>query len=223
MKELENLKFDDSGLIPVIVQDLKTKDVLMLAYANREALELTISTGKSHFWSRSRKKIWRKGEESGNHQEVKGIYFDCDGDTVLYIVEQKGVACHTGNQTCFYRALTNRFSQKEKQEDISKEDITYLEKVFSVIEERKNNPKEGSYVSSLMRDDIERVLKKIGEEASETIISALKGKKEELVYELADLWFHSLVLMARKGITPFDIDKELERRFGKTKDSYKLK
>ena len=215
--DLEKLKLSDEGLLPVIVQDSSSGRVLMLAYANKEALEMTVRTGRTHFWSRSRKKIWNKGEESGHFQDVKEIFVDCDCDTVLITVEQTGVACHTGEPTCFYRSG----DMEEKAAPVFEE--ASLRKVFSVIEDRKQNPREGSYVSGLMKGGIDRILKKIGEEAGEVIIAAKNTDKDELVYELADLWFHSMVLLCEAGLDPQDISDELERRFGRRKEEYAQK
>lgn len=217
--EISEIKFDSNGLVPVIVQDYENGNVLMLAYANQTAIAKTLETSRSHFWSRSRSKIWMKGEESGNIQKVRGIYYDCDKDTLLYMVIQEGVACHTGNETCFFRSLHGEYEKPGFSAD-GKAD--YIGMVFDVIQQRKLNPEKGSYVSSLLEDDIERVLKKIGEESSETIIAALKGDKDQFIYEITDLWFHSLVLLSRLGLEPEDINKELKRRFGKSKDQYRL-
>ena len=212
--DLEKLKFNDEGLLPVIVQDSSSGRVLMLAYASKEALEMTVKTGRTHFWSRSRKKIWNKGEESGHFQDVKEIFVDCDCDTVLITVDQTGVACHTGEPTCFYRSG----DMEEKAAPVFEKGS--LKKVFSVIEDRKQNPKEGSYVSGLMKGGLDRILKKIGEEAGEVVIAAKNGDKDELVYELTDLWFHSMVLLCEAGLDPQDISDELEKRFGKRKEEY---
>lgn len=213
---IEDLKFNEQGLLPVIVQDINTGRVLMLAYANEEALRLTEETGLTHFWSRSRKKIWNKGEESGHIQKVKSIYLDCDKDTVLITVEQTGVACHTGEKSCFY---TKSDSTKSLAPEF---DNTELNNVFNVIEDRRANPKKDSYVNSLLDGNIDRILKKIGEEASETIIAAKNSSKEEFIYEITDLWFHSLVLLSKMGLSPEDINKELGRRFGRKKEDYTL-
>ncbi len=215
--ELEKLKFSDEGLLPVIVQDSSSGQILMLAYANREALELTVRTGRTHFWSRSRKKIWNKGEESGHFQDVREIFVDCDCDTVLVTVEQTGAACHTGEPTCFYRSGDMEEKAAPAFEKAS------LGKVFSVIEDRKRNPREGSYVSGLMKGGIDRILRKIGEEAGEVVIAAKNGDRDELVYELTDLWFHSMVLLCEAGLSPQDISDELERRFGRRKEEYAQK
>lgn len=212
------LKFDENGLIPVIVQDYENGQVLMLAYANKEALEKTIETKKTHFWSRSRNKLWNKGEESGHFQDVKAIYVDCDSDTLLVLVDQTGVACHTGKESCFYRSLEN----KENLAPIFSSKKT-IEKVFDVIEDRKRNPKEDSYVAKLFKEGIDKIAKKIGEEAGETIIASKNNDKKEVIYEMADLWFHSMVMLSEMGLSPDDIFNELERRFGKSKKDYELK
>ncbi len=214
---MEKLKFNEQGLLPVIVQEASSGQVLMLAYANKEALEMTVKTGRTHFWSRSRRKIWNKGEESGHFQDVKEIFIDCDSDTVLITVEQTGVACHTGEPTCFYRSADMQENAAPLFEESS------LTKVFSVIENRKRNPTEGSYVSALMKGGLDRILKKIGEEAGEVVIAAKNGDKDELVYELTDLWFHSMVLLCEAGLSPQDISDELERRFGRRKEEYAQK
>ena len=214
--KIDELNFNEQGLIPVIIQDYKSGQVLMLAFANAEAVKLTIDTGLTHFWSRSRNRIWNKGEESGNIQKVKEIYLDCDKDTLLIIVEQTGVACHTGEPTCFF----TRFDSTKK---LSPEyNISEISNVFNVIEDRKVNPKEGSYVNSLLEGSIDRILKKIGEEAGETIIAAKNETEKEFIYEITDLWFHSLVLLSKLGLEPEDINSELKRRFGKKKEDYTL-
>lgn len=213
---ISDLTFNEQGLLPVVIQDHISGQVLMLAYANKEAVKLTIDTGFTHFWSRSRNKIWNKGEDSGNKQRVKEIYIDCDSDTLLIIVEQTGVACHTGEPTCFY---TKSDSTKELAPEYNDSELI---NVFNVIEDRKTNPKEGSYVNSLLEGSIDRILKKIGEEAGETIIAAKNSSKEEFIYEITDLWFHSLVLLSKMGHNPDEINKELSRRFGKKKEDYTL-
>ena len=216
--DLEQIKFGENGLIPVIVQDRGSGQVLMLAYANKDALQKTIDTGNSHFWSRSREKLWMKGEESGNIQEIRDIYYDCDMDTILYLVAQTGVTCHTGEESCFYRSLdTDKKAPKFGSSNSNKT----LDDVYAVIEDRKKNPKEGSYVSGLFDKGLDKILKKIGEEAGETIIGAKNEDKKEIIYETADLWFHSLITLSYFGITPNDIFEELGRRFGKPKEAYR--
>jgi phosphoribosyl-ATP pyrophosphohydrolase/phosphoribosyl-AMP cyclohydrolase len=216
--DLDQIKYDDNGLVPVIVQDSSTGQVLMLAYANKEALQKTTDTGKSHFWSRSRDKLWMKGEESGNVQDIKEIYYDCDIDTILYLVEQTGVACHTGEPTCFYRSANG---DNEAPAFGKSSDSKTLGEVYEVIMDRKLNPKDASYVSGLFEKGLDKILKKIGEEAGETVIGAKNQDKKEIIYETADLWFHSMIALAYFGITPDDIFEELGRRFGKPKEAYR--
>lgn len=207
MNIINEIKFDDKGLVPAIAQDFRTNEVLMMAYMNREAVEKTISSGKAHYFSRSRGNLWLKGETSGHFQHIKGIYYDCDIDTILLKVDQVGAACHTGERSCFYREIETPF-----KEDISSSSV--LDAVYRVILDRKSNPPEKSYVSSLFTKGTDTILKKIGEEASELIISGKGGKREEIVYEMADLWFHSLVLLGQLDIRPEEVYSELKRRFG---------
>ena len=214
--KISQLKFNDEDLLPVIVQDYETGQILMFAYTNAVALNKTLETGLTHFWSRSRQKIWNKGEESGNIQKIKQIYVDCDKDTLLITVEQTGVACHTGEQSCFY---TN-FNSINELAPVFKD--TTLSTVFNVIEDRKVNPVKDSYVNKLLSDGMDIILKKIGEEAGETIIAAKNESKEEFIYEITDLWFHSLVLLSKMGLSPEDINNELLRRIGKKKPEYTL-
>jgi phosphoribosyl-AMP cyclohydrolase / phosphoribosyl-ATP pyrophosphohydrolase len=214
----KDVKFDEKGLAPVVVQDTESGQVLMVAYTNKESLEKTLSTRRTHFWSRSRKKLWAKGEESGNVQSVKEIFVDCDNDTFLVLVNQKGVACHTGKRTCFFETIDGR-EEDAPAFGMSRTGKT-LEEVYGVIEDRKRNPREGSYVSGLFKSGIDRILKKVGEEATETIIAAKNENRNEVIYEMTDLWFHSMVLLAHFGITPEDIYEELGKRFGKSKEAY---
>ncbi len=191
---VDDVKFDQNGLIPAIVQDVKTGKVLMLAYMNRESLEKTIETGTTWFWSRSRKELWNKGATSGNIQRVEEIVLDCDNDAILIKVNQEGVACHTGNYTCFYR---------------QNHEVTpyILSEVYKVILERKRTLPEGSYVAKKMKEGLDRILKKIGEEASELIIAAKNQNEKEIIYEMADLIFHSLMVL---GYFEIDINKLYE-------------
>ncbi|ADQ46099.1 phosphoribosyl-ATP diphosphatase [Caldicellulosiruptor kronotskyensis 2002] len=203
MIDISALKFDQNGLVPVVVQDNSTGEVLMLAYMNKEALELTIQTGYMHYFSRSRNKIWRKGETSGNVQKLKSLFLDCDGDTLLAIVEQTGVACHTGNKTCFFTALEG--DKKKVATDI-------IFELMKTINDRKQNKVEGSYTSYLFEKGLDKILKKIGEEATEVVIGAKNGKKEEVIYEISDLMYHLSVLLAYFNLDWTDILKSLEER-----------
>lgn len=216
---IKEIKFDENGLVPVVVQDFENGQVLMVAYANRGALEKTLETKRTHFWSRSRNKLWEKGEESENFQEVKDVFLDCDGDTVLILVNQQGVACHTGKRSCFFVSAEGA-EHSAPSFGFSRTDKT-LEEVYRVIEDRKRNPREGSYVSGLFNKGLDRILKKMGEEAGEAIIAAKNNSKEEIIYEVTDLWFHTLITLSYFGVGPEDIYKELGKRFGKSEESYK--
>ncbi|MCT4607260.1 MAG: bifunctional phosphoribosyl-AMP cyclohydrolase/phosphoribosyl-ATP diphosphatase HisIE [Marinisporobacter sp.] len=202
-----NLKYDEKGLIPAIIQDINTKKVLMMAYMNEESLEKTLETKKTWFYSRSRQKLWNKGETSGNYQIVKRISYDCDGDTLLIEVIPLGNACHTGEESCFFNKIL------EENEEAEKEKI--LQKLYTLIEDRKINLKEGSYTNYLFEKGIDKILKKVGEEASEVIIGAKNDDRDELIYEVADLIYHLLVLLVEKEITLEDIKKELYGRYNK--------
>ena len=214
---LDELKFDDRGLIPAIAQDYKTGEVLMLAYMNRESLEKSLCTGKAHYWSRSRNKLWQKGETSGHFQQIAKIEVDCDGDALLLKVIQQGEACHTGHKSCFYRTIHDTGIEKPGSEEHAGE-ITagngarILEELYNVIADRKANPKEGSYTNYLFEKGLDKILKKVGEEASEVIIAAKNESFQELKYEISDLVYHMLVLMAEQGLTLDDIYEELKSR-----------
>lgn len=205
MIDIKELKFDEKGLIPAIVQDYYTKQVLMLAYMNEESLKLTLEKGETYFFSRSRGKIWHKGETSGNTQKVKKIFYDCDEDALLIQVEAKGPACHTGNISCFYRSFD------EETED----GIEILNKLYERIKGRKIKPVEGSYTNYLFEKGIDKILKKVGEEATEVVIASKNDSKDEIVYEVSDLIYHLMVLLVEKNITLNDIYNELERRYKK--------
>lgn len=198
-------KLNNDGLIPVIVQDYKTDEVLMLAYMNEEAFDHTIKTGKMTYYSRSRKELWLKGETSGHFQYVKTLMLDCDNDTILAKVAQVGVACHTGRHSCFFQTLV----MKEYQ---STNPLKVFENVYDVIADRKANPKEGSYTNYLFDKGIDKILKKVGEEATEIVIAAKNPDSEEIKYEISDFLYHAMVLMVEKGVTWEDITKELAQR-----------
>ncbi|MCR5398869.1 MAG: bifunctional phosphoribosyl-AMP cyclohydrolase/phosphoribosyl-ATP diphosphatase HisIE [Lachnospiraceae bacterium] len=197
---------DSDGLVPVVVQDYKNDEVLMVAYMNEEAYLKTLSTGQMHYYSRSRKKLWQKGEESGHFQNLKSLYIDCDKDTLLAKVEQIGVACHTGNRTCFY---TNIY---EKETAVSSNPLKVFDQVMDVILDRKANPKEGSYTNYLFDKGLDKILKKLGEEATEIVIAAKNPNPNEVKYEICDLLYHMMVLMAERGITWEEITEELAKR-----------
>jgi len=203
--DINVIRFDEQGLVPAIIQDAVSGNVLMLAYMNRESLQKTIETRKTWFFSRSRNQLWNKGETSGNFQSVKKMSYDCDGDSLLVEVEQTGPACHTGEKSCFYRELF-------KERDLLPINHDIINDLYERIVKRKQNPMEGSYTNYLFREGIDKILKKIGEETSEVIIGAKNNNKEELVYELSDLIYHSLVLMVQQNITIEDLKQELTRR-----------
>ena len=196
------LKFDANGLIPCIVQDHYTKQVLTLAYMNAETLALTIAEGRTVFWSRSRQEIWRKGETSGHVQRVVSITADCDGDALVAEVVKEGPACHTGAESCFFNEVY--VSPELKQFS--------WEALYELIKGRKLQPQEGSYTTYLFNKGVEKILKKVGEESTEVIIGAMKNSKEETVYEISDLAYHVMVLMVEMGIGIEDITRELEKR-----------
>ena len=196
------LKFDEKGLIPAIVQDHYTKQVLTLAYMNKESIAITIDERRTCFWSRSRQELWRKGDTSGAVQHVVAIYADCDGDALVVEVVKDGPACHTGSETCFFNQLY--LSDELKQ-------FSYVG-LYDLIAGRKTSPKEGSYTTYLFEKGLDKILKKVGEECTEVIIGGCKNDKEETIYEIADLTYHVMVLMVQMGITVEDITRELEKR-----------
>jgi phosphoribosyl-ATP pyrophosphohydrolase/phosphoribosyl-AMP cyclohydrolase len=200
-----DLKLNSDGMVPVIVQDYRTDEVLMLAYMNEEAFNTTINIGKMTYYSRSRKELWTKGLTSGHVQYVKSLTADCDFDTILAKVSQVGAACHTGNRTCFYNNIV-------KKEYIEKNPLKVLEEVYDVIEKRRTDPQEGSYTNYLFDQGLDKILKKLGEEFTEIIIAAKNPTSEEIKYEVADFLYHCMVLMVEKGVTWEEITNELARR-----------
>lgn len=201
----ENVKFDERGLICAIAQDVESGEVLMQAYMNAEALELTRQTGYAHYWSRSRQKLWKKGEESGHVQKVVSMTFDCDRDCILLKVRQTGAACHTGAYSCFFDFLQG------ERERIGAEMLGRLQRI---VDDRKENPVEGSYTSYLFEKGIDKIAKKAGEEAVEMVIASKNDATEELVGECADLLYHTLVLLREKGVSLSDVCTELNLRHG---------
>ena len=197
-----DLKFDERGLIPAIVQDHYTKEVLTLAYMNAESLAITIDERRTCFWSRSRQELWRKGETSGNRQHVVSITADCDKDALVVEVVKDGPACHTGAESCFF----NRLYLSDELKRFSYEGL------YQLIAGRKTSPQEGSYTTYLFDKGLDKILKKVGEEGTGVIIAGRKEDREETVYEIADLCYHVMVLMVQMGITVEDITRELEKR-----------
>lgn len=200
-----DLKLNSEGMIPVIVQDYRTDEVLMLAYMNEEAFETTINIGKMTYYSRSRNELWTKGMTSGHIQYVKSLTADCDFDTILAKVSQVGVACHTGRPSCFFNNIV-------KKEYMEKNPLKVLEDVYNVILDRKENPKEGSYTNYLFDKGIDKILKKVGEECTEIVIAAKNPDPEEIKYEISDFLYHCMVLMVEKGVTWEEITNELSQR-----------
>lgn len=203
---LEELKFDENGLIPAVVQDSRTHRVLTLAYMNRESLAVTLREGRTCFYSRSRRTLWRKGETSGNVQRVVRVTADCDGDALLVEVEPAGPACHTGEESCFFRPLEGAPDGGAAQARFS------LDGLYGLLLGRKAERPAGSYTTYLFDKGREKILKKVGEECTEVIIGAMKDSREETVFEVADLTYHVLVLLAEMGVTPDEVRAELARR-----------
>ena len=224
INKLEDIdfKFNQQGLMPAVVQDYQTKDVLMVAYVNSESLNLSLEKGETVFYSRSRQEIWHKGETSGNTQQIKEIYYDCDQDTILFMVDPAGPACHTGRISCFYRKIAEQSEVKtekinEIQEDAQKIEAEFETKkvidfLYKLILSRKEEMPEESYTTYLFEEGIDKILKKVGEESAEVIIASKNEPDKELVYETADLVYHMLVLLAERGITPDQIRAELKKR-----------
>ena len=202
MINIDELKFDERGLIPAIVVDSITKKVLTLAYMNRESLKISMEKGLTCFWSRSRQELWLKGETSGNYQHIVSITADCDYDALTVVVEPDGPACHTGTFSCF----ENPVWESEELHEFS------LQGLMTLIEGRKLNPQEGSYTTYLFNKGLDKILKKVGEECTEVIIAAKAEDKKETIYEIADLAYHTLVLMTEAGISVEDIHRELASR-----------
>ncbi|SDI29350.1 phosphoribosyl-ATP pyrophosphatase /phosphoribosyl-AMP cyclohydrolase [Halanaerobium congolense] len=221
LEEIE-FKFNQLGLMPAVVQDYQTKEVLMVAYVNKESLNLSLEKGETVFYSRSRQELWHKGETSGNTQEIKEIYYDCDQDTILFLVEPAGPACHTGKTSCFYRKIAEETEVKAEemmkmQQEAQKIEAEFeaekvVDSLYQLILSRKEEMPEGSYTTYLFEEGIDKILKKVGEESAEVIIASKNDPDQELVYETADLVYHMLVLLAARGIEPDQIREELKKR-----------
>ena len=200
--KIDELKFDEKGLIPAVVVDSITKKVLTVAYMNRESLAITMEKGLTCFYSRSREKLWLKGETSGNYQHVVSITADCDGDALVVMVEKDGPACHTGTDSCF----NDRVFESDERHEFA------IDGLYDLLMDRKETMPEGSYTTYLFQKGIDKILKKVGEESTEVIIGGKAGDKAETVYEIADLAYHVMVLMVEMGITMEDVRKELASR-----------
>jgi phosphoribosyl-ATP pyrophosphohydrolase/phosphoribosyl-AMP cyclohydrolase len=205
--EISDLKFDERGLLPAVVQDKRTREVLTLAYMNEESLRRTIETGETHFWSRSRAELWHKGATSGNTQRVVEMRIDCDGDALVVLVEPRGAACHTGARSCFVRA-----DDAETSTALDENLGALLERLYALVTERREQRPEGSYTTYLFNSGLDKILKKIGEESAETIIAAKNLEKAPLVSETADLLFHLTVLLVERGVKLEDVRAELAWR-----------
>lgn len=211
---IDTLQFDDRGLIPAVVQDWRDGTVLMVGCMNRESLQLTMATGDVHFWSRSRKQLWKKGETSGHLLHMKQLFVDCDHDTILVKAEPVGPTCHTGSQSCFFSEYTEQGVMENRTADHVQGGI--LERLYEMVIERKITPREGSYVSSLLQGGIDRILKKVAEESGEVLLAMKNEKREEIVYEVSDLLFHTIVALGNAGVPMAEIHEELGKRFGQS-------
>lgn len=211
--DISKVKFNEQGLVPAIIQE-ENGEVLMLAYMNEESLKKTIETGLTWFYSRSREKLWQKGETSGNIQEVKELSYDCDGDTLLVKVHQRGVACHTGSYSCFRgRKLWGKKNDIALVEEMPEKSLAVvLNDLYNVIQDRRLHPVEGSYTNYLFKNGQDKILKKVGEEAVETVIASKNMNNREVLYEMGDLWYHCLVLLAFHNLTPDELLTELLNR-----------
>ncbi|MEC9490903.1 MAG: bifunctional phosphoribosyl-AMP cyclohydrolase/phosphoribosyl-ATP diphosphatase HisIE [Halanaerobiales bacterium] len=217
-----NFKYNEQELMPAVVQDFQSREVLMVAYVNQESLNLSLEKGETVFYSRSRQELWHKGETSGNTQEIKEIYYDCDQDTILFMVDPAGPACHTGENSCFYRKIAEdtdlkaekmmKMEQQAQKIEAEFETEKVVDFLYDLILSRKEEMPEGSYTTYLFEEGIDKILKKVGEESAEVIIASKNEPEEELVYETADLVYHMLVLLVERGINPEQIRKELKKR-----------
>ena len=209
MEILKELKFDGTGLIPAVVQDKNTNEVLMVAYMNEDTLKQTIETKKATFWSRSRQEVWVKGETSGNFLNVVEIRVDCDGDALVVLVNPEGPACHTGERTCFYRKVEDGAMTEDKK---SADNSYVLRELVEVAQDRKVNPQPGSYTNYLFDKGEDKILKKVGEEAAEVVIAGKNRSVDEITYETADLMYHLSVMLVDNGMTWENVFSELEKR-----------
>ncbi|MEW6661013.1 MAG: bifunctional phosphoribosyl-AMP cyclohydrolase/phosphoribosyl-ATP diphosphatase HisIE [Bacillota bacterium] len=211
---INSFQFSPQGLIPAIIQEEGTGQVLMLAYMNKESLQKSLETGETWFFSRSRQELWHKGATSGHVQKIKDLFFDCDRDALLIQVEQSGVACHEGEFSCFHYRVSADGQQEslQGQQGMEQNLAMQLHKLLQVIETRKADRPEGSYTSYLFNSGQDKILKKLGEEAVEVVIASKNQNREEVIYEIADLWYHCLVLMAYHGVSLQDISQELNGR-----------
>ena len=213
---IDDVKFDERGLVPAIVQDAHTHSVLMLAYMNAESLRRTLETGETWFWSRSRAELWHKGETSGHIQRVVDAFVDCDGDALVVRVEPAGPACHTGQESCFHNLIQGADHKTEEAEESAVAGLGdlggVLNSLYALVETRKRERPEGSYTTYLFEQGLDKILKKLGEEASETIIAAKNDHRGALTKESCDLLYHLIVLLVERGVALTDVSDELARR-----------
>jgi phosphoribosyl-ATP pyrophosphohydrolase/phosphoribosyl-AMP cyclohydrolase len=214
---IDKINFDEKGLIPAIIQDYKSGQVLMMAYMNAQSFNKTLETGRTWFFSRSRQQLWMKGERSGHIQEVKKIFYDCDEDTLLIQVKQTGAACHTGHYSCFYRDIDGTEVEKvvfnaDKVYDSAKAGPGILFELYDIIADRQKKMPEGSYTTYLFDKGLDKILKKVGEESAEVIIAAKNREKDEVIYEASDLLYHLMVLLVEQGVQLPDLFTELKSR-----------
>ncbi|HVF87856.1 MAG TPA: bifunctional phosphoribosyl-AMP cyclohydrolase/phosphoribosyl-ATP diphosphatase HisIE [Pyrinomonadaceae bacterium] len=221
--DLSDLKYDERGLVPAVVQDAQTSEVLTLAYMNAESLKRTLETGETWFWSRSRSKLWHKGETSGNTQRVLEVRADCDGDALLAFVQPAGPACHTGAHSCFHHEI----EMKTDEDEMNQEAVTpqregtagdlgrVLTALYTLVETRRQGMPEHSYTTYLFKEGLDKILKKVGEESTETIIAAKNGDAGALAAEVSDLIYHLIVMLVERGVTLDEVSAELSRRSGR--------
>ena len=205
---MDFVKYNEQGLVPAVVQNASTGEVLMLAYMNEESLKMTLETKKATFWSRSRQEIWVKGATSGNYLNVEEIRVDCDGDALVILAKPEGPACHTGNRTCFYRKI----EEGKAMEDTAEKAASILSRLEEVTSDRKIHPVDGSYTNYLFNKGEDKILKKVGEEAAEVVIAGKNKDKDEIAYETADLMYHLTVMLVDNGMSWQDIFEELQKR-----------
>ncbi len=208
-------QFDEQGLVPCIAQDWLDGTVLMMGYMNQQAWDMTQQTHRVHFWSRTRQQLWKKGETSGHELQLKEIFLDCDQDTVLVKAEPIGPTCHTGSRSCFFSRIPTTSNQGEPHADNTAWG-GIMQRLYEMTLDRKDHPNFDSYVSKLLQGDVDRLLKKVVEEAGEVVLAGKNSNREEIIYEMADLWFHSLVMLGHFSIPPEKIYQELGMRFGKS-------
>ena len=210
------LQFDEQGLLPCVVQDWLDGTVLMVGYMNQDAWDITCQSQRVHFWSRSRKRLWKKGETSGHELILKEMFVDCDRDTILVKAQPIGPTCHTGNRSCFFSPVSSSMPAQDEAQGSGTAWGGMPRRLYEMVGDRKTHPSPDSYVSKLMEGGVDRILKKVVEEAGEVLLAGKNGDREEIIYEMADLWFHTLILLGHFSIPPEDVYQELGKRFGKS-------